>query len=136
MSRSTTVLGFALALTVGIQAAEASSCIDHQVVDKLGQVVRDANGHAVPCGLDPSAGDRGWTASAGDPGWFAGDQGVYLGAGTLLVGGGIAAVLATSNNGGGGNGGGGGASQQNELIDLRLLNNNNPGGGLGSPASP
>ena len=58
MSRSTTVLGFALALTVGIQAAEASSCIDHQVVDKLGQVVRDANGHAVPCGLDPSAGDR------------------------------------------------------------------------------
>lgn len=131
MSRSTTVLGFALALTVGIQAAEASSCIDHQVVDKLGQVVRDANGHAVPCGLDPSAGDRGWTASAGDPGWSAGDQGVYLGAGTLLVGGGIAAALATTNNGGGG------SSQQNQLLSQLLLNNDrNPNGGLGSPASP
>ena len=130
MSRSTTVLGFALALTVGIQAAEASSCIDHQVVDKLGQVVRDANGHAVPCGLDPSAGDRGWTASAGDPGWSAGDQGVYLGAGTLLVGGGIAAALATTNNGGGG------SSQQNQLLSQLLLNNDrNPNGGLGSPAT-
>ncbi len=131
MSRSTTVLGFALALTVGIQAAEASSCIDHQVVDKLGQVVRDANGHAVPCGLDPSAGDRGWTASAGDPGWFAGDQGVYLGAGTLLIGGGIAAALATTNNGGGN------SSQQNQLLSqLLLTNDRNPNGGLGSPASP
>ncbi len=131
MSRSAAVLGFALALTVGIQAAEASSCIDHQVVDKLGQVVRDANGHAVPCGLDPSAGDRGWTASAGDPGWSAGDQGVYLGAGTLLVGGGIAAALATTNNGGGG------SSQQNQLLSQLLLNNDkNSGFGVGSPASP
>ena len=47
MSRSATVLGCALALTVGIQVAEASSCIDHQLVDKLGQIVRDANGNAV-----------------------------------------------------------------------------------------
>ncbi|HEY8070976.1 MAG TPA: hypothetical protein VIE47_03275 [Methylocystis sp.] len=132
MSRSATVLGCALALTAGIQMAEASSCIDHQLVDKLGQVVRDANGHPVPCGLDPSAGDRGWTASAGDPGSFAGDQGAYLGAGTLLVGGGIAAVLATSNNGGG-------SSQQNQLLSQLLLNNNgNSGGGrgVGNPASP
>jgi len=51
MSRGATVLGCALALTVGIQVAEASSCIDHQLVDKLGQIVRDANGHPVPCGL-------------------------------------------------------------------------------------
>jgi hypothetical protein len=121
MSRSAAVLGCALALTVGIQVAEASSCIDHQLVDKLGQVVRDANGHPVPCGVNPNA---------GDPEWSAGDPGPYLGAGTLLIGGGIAAALATSNNGGGGHGGGGGSSQQNELTDLRLLNNNK------NPASP
>ena len=124
MSRSATVLGCALALTVGIQVAEASSCIDHQLVDKLGQVVRDANGNPVACGVDPNA---------GDPEWFAGDQGPYLGAGALMVGGGIAAELATSNN----NNGGGGSSQQNQLLYLLLHNNNkNPGGGVGSPASP
>jgi hypothetical protein len=123
MSLGATVLGCALALTVGIQVAEASSCIDHQLVDKLGQVVRDANGNAVACGIDPNA---------GNPEWFAGDQGPYLGAGTLLVGGGIAAALATSNNNGGG-----GSSQQNQSLYLLLLNNNkNHGGGLGNPASP
>jgi hypothetical protein len=123
LSRSAIVLGCALALTVGIRVAEASSCIDHQLVDKLGQVVRDANGNAVACGIDPNA---------GNPEWFAGDQGPYLGAGTLLVGGGIAAALATSNNNGGG-----GSSQQNQALYLLLLNNNkNHGGGLGNPASP
>jgi hypothetical protein len=122
MSRSATVLGCALALTVGIQVAEASSCIDHQLVDKLGQIVRDANGNAVACGVDPNA---------GNPESFAGDQGLYLGAGALLIGGGIAAALATTNNNGGG-----GSSQQNQLLYTLLLNNNNPGGGVGSPASP
>jgi hypothetical protein len=121
MSRIAIVLGCALALTVGMQVAEASSCIDHQLVDKLGQVVRDANGNPVACGVDPNA---------GDPEWFAGDQGPYLGAGTLVIGGGIAAALATSNNGGGGGGGGGGSSQQNQLTYLRLLDNNK------NPASP
>jgi hypothetical protein len=123
MSPSATVLGCALALTVGIQVAEASSCIDHQLVDKLGQIVRDANGNAVACGVDPNA---------GNPESFAGDQGLYLGAGALLIGGGIAAALATTNNNGGG-----GSSQQNQLLYTLLLNNNNnPGGGVGSPASP
>jgi hypothetical protein len=122
MSRSATVLGCVLALTVGIQVAEASSCIDHQLVDKLGRVVRDANGNPVACGVDQNA---------GDPESFAGDQGLYLGAGTLLIGGGIAAALATNNNGGGGGGVvGGGSSQQNELSYLRLLDNNK------NPASP
>ena len=123
MSPSATVLGCALALTVGIQVAEASSCIDHQLVDKLGQIVRDANGNPVACGVDPNA---------GNPESFAGDQGLYLGAGALLIGGGIAAALATTNNNGGG-----GSSQQNQLLYTLLLNNNNnPGGGVGSPASP
>ncbi len=122
MSRSATVLGCALALTVGIQVAEASSCIDHQLVDKLGQVVRDANGNSVACGVDPNA---------GNPEWFAGDQGLYLGAGALMIGGGIAAALATSNNGGGG------SSQQNQLLYQLLLDNNkNPSGGAGRSASP
>jgi hypothetical protein len=122
MSRSATVLGCALALTVGIQVAEASSCIDHQLVDKFGQVVRDANGNPVACGVDPNA---------GNPEWFAGDQGLYLGAGALMIGGGIAAALATSNNGGGG------SSQQNQLLYQLLLDNNkNPSGGAGRPASP
>ena len=122
MSRGATVLGCALALTFGIQVAEASSCIDHQLVDKLGQIVRDANGHPVPCGIDPNA---------GDPELFAGDQGPYLGAGALMIGGGIAAALATSNNGGGG------SSQQNQLLYQLLLDNNkNPSGGAGRPASP
>ena len=89
MSRGAAVLGCALALTVGIQVAEASSCIDHQLVDKLGQIVRDANGHPVPCGIDPNA---------GDPELFAGDQGLYLGAGALLIGGGIAALATSSSN--------------------------------------
>ena len=122
MSRSATVLGCALALTVGIQVAKASSCIDHQLVDKLGQIVRDANGKPVACGVDPDA---------GNPEWFAGDQGAYLGAGALMIGGGIAAALATSNNGGGG------SSQQNQLLYQLLLDNNkNPGGGVGRSASP
>jgi hypothetical protein len=122
MSRSATVLGCALALTVGIQVAEASSCIDHQLVDKLGQIVRDANGNPVACGVDPNA---------GNPEWFAGDQGPYLGAGALMIGGGIAAALATSNNGGGG------SSQQNQLLYQLLLDNNkNPSGGAGRSASP
>ena len=122
MSRSAIVLGCALALTVGIQVAEASSCIDHQLVDKFGQVVRDANGNPVACGVDPNA---------GNPEWFAGDQGLYLGAGALMIGGGIAAALATSNNGGGG------SSQQNQLLYQLLLDNNkNPSGGAGRSASP
>jgi hypothetical protein len=109
-------------LTVGIQVAEASSCVNHQLVDKLGQIVRDVNGNAVACGLDPNA---------GNPEWFSGEQGAYLGAGTFLIGGGIAAALATSNNNGGG-----GSSQQNQLLYTLLLNNNNPGGGVGRSASP
>ena len=123
MSRRATVLGCILALTVGIQVAEASSCVDHQLVDKFGQVVRDANGNAVACGVNPVG---------GDPEWSAVDPGPYLGAGALLVGGGLAAALATSNTGGGG-----GSSEQNQLLYLQLLNNNkNPGGRVGSPASP
>ncbi len=127
MSRSAAVLGCVLALTVGIQVAvagQASSCIDHQLVDKLGQVVRDANGNPVPCGA--------WVDSnAGNPEWFAGDQGLYLGAGALLIGGGIAAaVAATSSSKNNGGGGGGGSSQQNQLIYSLLLNNNK------NPASP
>ncbi len=127
MSHSAAVLGCALALTVGIQVAvagQASSCIDHQLVDKLGQVVRDANGNPVPCGA--------WVDSnAGNPEWFAGDQGLYLGAGALLIGGGIAAaVAATSSSKNNGGGGGGGSSQQNQLIYSLLLNNNK------NPASP
>jgi hypothetical protein len=129
MSRSAAVLGCVLAFTVGIQAAvgadQASSCIGHQLVDKLGQIVRDANGDPVPCGawIDPNA---------GNPEWFAGDQGLYLGAGAVLIGGGIAAAVASSssNNNGGGGGAGGGSSQQNQLIYLLLLNNNK------NPASP
>jgi hypothetical protein len=119
MSRSAAVLGCVLALTVGIQAAVAadlaSPCVDHQLVDRLGQVVRDANGNPVSCGawVDPSA---------GNPEWFAGDQGFYLGAGALLIGGGIAAAVATSSSNN--NGGGEGFSQQNQLIYLLLLNNN------------
>jgi hypothetical protein len=127
MSHSAVVLGCALALTVGIQAAvaanSASRCVDHQLVDRLGQVVRDANGNPVPCGA-------GVDSNAGNPEWLAGDQGLYLGAGALLIGGGIAAAVATgssNNNGGGGNGG---SSQQEKLIYLRLLNNNK------NPASP
>ena len=117
MSRGAAVLGCALALTVGIQVAEASSCIDHQLVDKLGQVVRDANGHPVPCGIDPNA---------GDPESFAGDQGLYLGAGALLVGGGIAAALATSS------------SNNNNGIGTALVTNpsNNNDGGRGDRGWP
>jgi hypothetical protein len=136
MSRSAAVLGCVLALTVGIQVAvagQASSCIDHQLVDKLGQVVRDANGNPVPCGA--------WVDSnAGNPEWFAGDQGLYLGAGALLIGGGVAAAVATSSSSG--NGAGGSSSQQNQLIYTLLLNNNrNSAGNLagnpgGNPASP
>ena len=110
MSRGAAVLGCALALTVGIQVAEASSCIDHQLVDKLGQIVRDANGNPVACGVDPNA---------GNPEWFAGDQGAYLGAGALMIGGGIAAALATSS------------SNNNNGIGTALvtnLSNNNDGG--------
>jgi len=126
MSRSAAVLGCALALMVGIQAAaadQASSCIDHRLVDKLGQVVRDANGNPVPCGA--------WVDSnARNPEWFAGDQGLYLGAGAVLIGGGIAAAVASSSSNNNGGGAGGGSSQQNQLIYLLLLNNNK------NPASP
>ncbi len=138
MSHSAAVLGCALALTVGIQVAvagQATSCIDHQLVDKLGQVIRDANGNPVPCGA--------WVDSnAGNAEWFAGDQGFYLGAGALLIGGGIAAAVATSSSRGNGGGGGGGSSPQNQLLYTLLLNNNknpagDPGGSpAGNPASP
>ena len=89
MSRRATILGCVLALTVGIQVAEASSCVDHQLVDKFGQVVRDANGNSVSCGVNPNG---------GDPEWSAVDPGPYLGAGALLIGGGLAAALATSSS--------------------------------------
>jgi len=124
MSRSAAILGCVIALTTGNQTASAldtTRCLNNQIVDNRGHVVRDANGNPVPCGRqEPTASEQGL---------FDRDTPLYLGAGALMVGGGISAAVATSSAGKGG-GLGGGSSQQSQLIYLLLLNNSS------HPASP
>ncbi len=117
MSRFVAVLGCALALAFGVQAASAADlpmdrtrCLNNQTTDARGHIVRDANGNAVPCG--------GYVEPASyDPGFFSGDTALYVGAGALLVGGGIAAAVATSSSSSSGNS----AAQQQQALTLLLL---------------